>query len=738
MSTRVSICMSILDHAEWGKESIASVVAQSFQDWEMIVVDDGSTEDIKGAVESFNDNRLCYFRFPENKGVPHGSNFALQKAMGDYVCVLSAGETISPDKLEIQVKYLDEHQGVDCVWGLPTMMGSSAIEVEQKFGERPEWMQYAMRAHNRSNEAWLKCLVNLEGVPIGGGSLMMKRSVMEALGYFDPALTIMTDHDLYCSFFEKGYTGIVIPYVFALDKGVAENIGSVRANNQDKFTEEWDYVKAKHPLKIPPVTGRVTIGIPCYNYAKFLPDAVASVLAQTHQDIELMILNDGSTDDFNEVVAQFTDPRIKIFAFDENRGIDAAANQMAFRATGEWYCTLAADDWIEPTIIEKCLAEFANDPFLEFVTTQTDFYNVDKGPLEDVHGFRDIPRATNCSREEWLSKMHVGNQYFGVGLYRVKALSDIGGWEEKFKVISDYQVYLKLLQRYNIRIVEENLTHTRVHDGQRSQLRGERAQELPWLYHEARKPFYRQLMRVVIATPFYELKGFSPYISSLVETIRIMSQVGIQWRFMELSGDSYVHRARNTMCDQFLADPDATDLFFVDSDMAWNPEAFVKMCLLPDPVVGGSYPVKNAWDAWTSIPKLHEEEGKQHYRGRELGDGTALVEAQVLAGGFLRIKRQVLESFKGHFPDLWYKEGSTDPKNPERRFTQYFASQSQDHQFYGEDHWFSNRMRDMGIPMMIYPNATISHFGVKGWQGNFDQFLREQKKINEQPPAGAH
>lgn len=730
--------MSILDHAEWGKESIASVVAQSFQDWEMIVVDDGSTEDIKGAVESFNDNRLCYFRFPENKGVPHGSNFALQKAMGDYVCVLSAGETISPDKLEIQVKYLDEHQGVDCVWGLPTMMGSSAIEVEQKFGERPEWMQYAMRAHNRSNEAWLKCLVNLEGVPIGGGSLMMKRSVMEALGYFDPALTIMTDHDLYCSFFEKGYTGIVIPYVFALDKGVAENIGSVRANNQDKFTEEWDYVKAKHPLKIPPVTGRVTIGIPCYNHAKFLPDAVASVLAQTHQDIELMILNDGSTDDFNEVVAQFTDPRIKIFAFDENRGINAAANQMAFRATGEWYCTLAADDWIEPTIIEKCLAEFANDPFLEFVATQTDFYNVDKGPLEDVHGFRDIPRATNCSREEWLSKMHVGNQYFGVGLYRVKALSDIGGWEEKFKVISDYQVYLKLLQRYNIRIVEENLTHTRVHDGQRSQLRGERAQELPWLYHEARKPFYRQLMRVVIATPFYELKGFSPYISSLVETIRIMSQVGIQWRFMELSGDSYVHRARNTMCDQFLADPDATDLFFVDSDMAWNPEAFVKMCLLPDPVVGGSYPVKNAWDAWTSIPKLHEEEGKQHYRGRELGDGTALVEAQVLAGGFLRIKRQVLESFKGHFPDLWYKEGSTDPKNPERRFTQYFASQSQDHQFYGEDHWFSNRMRDMGIPMMIYPNATISHFGVKGWQGNFDQFLREQKKINEQPPAGAH
>ena len=720
------------------KESVASVVAQSFPDWEMIVVDDGSTEDIKGAVESFNENRLHYFRFPENRGVPHGSNFALQKAQGDCVCVLSAGETISPDKLEIQVKYLDEHPGVDCVWGLPTGPGSTAIPVEQVFGARPEWMQYAMRAHNRSNEAWLKCLLNLEGVPIGGASLMMKRSVMEALGYFDPALTIMTDHDLYCGFFEKGYTGVVLPYVFALDKGQAETESgtSVRVKNSDKFPEELAYVRAKHPLKMPPVTGKVTIGIPCYNHAKFLPDAVASVLAQTHEDIELMILNDGSTDEFDEVVAQFTDPRIKIFAFDENRGIDAAANQMAFRATGDWYCTLAADDWIEPTMVEKCLAEFATDPFLEFVATQTDFYNVDRGPLVDAHGFKDIPQAANCTREEWLSKMHVGNQYFGVGLYRTKALSDIGGWEEKYKVISDYQVYLKLLQRGNIRIVEENLTHTRVHESQRSQLKGERAQELPWLYHEARKPFYRQLMRVIIATPFYELKGFSPYISSLVETIRLLSQVGIQWRFMELSGDSYVHRARNTMCDMFLADPDATDLFFLDSDMAWNPEAFVRMCMLPDPVVGGSYPVKNAWDAWTSIPTLHEEEGKNHYRGRDLGDGTALVEAQVLAGGFLRIKRHVLEAFKAHFPDLWYRESSTDPKNPERRYTQYFASQAQEHQFYGEDHWFSNRMRDMGIPMMIYPNATISHFGIKGWMGNFDTFLKGQKKIKPKDSDG--
>ena len=198
MPTKVSICMSVLNHLEWMKESITSVVNQTYKDWEMIVVDDGSIEDIMGAVQSFNDPRVRCYRWDENRGVPHGSNFALGMAAGEYVCVLSAGETIAPEKLEQQTTYLDANSDVHCVWGLPTGPGSSAIQVEQKFGERPGWMQMEMRAHNRSNEAWLKCLLNLEGVPIGGASLMMRREVMKELGYFDTNLTVFTDHDLYC------------------------------------------------------------------------------------------------------------------------------------------------------------------------------------------------------------------------------------------------------------------------------------------------------------------------------------------------------------------------------------------------------------------------------------------------------------------------------------------------------------------------------------------------------------
>ena len=561
----------------------------------------------------------------------------------------------------------------------------------------------------------------------------MKRSVMESLGYMDEALTIFSDHELYCRFFSKGHTGVVLPFRWADETKTAEK--TLRELNAGNAEKELAYVRERHKVVLPKVGGKVTIGIPCFNHAKYLPDVIASVFAQTHQDFEVFILNDGGTDNFTDVVQKFTDPRIKVLAFPENMGVWEAQNQMAFRASGEFYVPLSADDTIEPTYLEKCLAAFAADPWLEMVASHTDFMDEKKVPITDpMHMMLRIPKPGNLTREEMLKLLHAGNVYWGIGMYRTKAISDVGGWEKQYKVLGDYQMYLKLLQRERLGVVEEPLTHTRVDGSNASLLKGEQLKELPHLYAAAKKPYYRQLMRVVIATPFYELKGFSPYIQSLQATIRLLTHYGIDWRFMDLSGDSYVHRARNTMCDNFLEDPDATDLFFVDSDMSWNPHSFVKMCLLPQEVVGGSYPVKNCWEAWTSLPHWQPENGQNVLKGIPLDDGSALIEAFVVAGGFLRIKRSALEKFRKHYPDLWYREGSSSPDNPAKQFTQFFGAESIDHQFYGEDHMFSKKMRDMGVKMFIYPNVDIAHWGYKNYPGNFDTFLKKTAQTGEQQP----
>lgn len=716
---RVSVCCSVLNQSGMLLEMIQAVVDQTFTDWELIVVDDGSTDPIKAVVDRFKDSRIIYERFPDNRGIPHGINHAFSLATGDYIQPLAADEILAPTKLEEQVKYLDEHPEIDCVWGLPQFCGS--VE-ERTLGPRPEYEQFAMKAHNRSRASWLKTLLLLDNVPLGSCSALWRRSLFDSIGYFDNQLTSFCDHEWYCRFFEK-HDGIVLPHRWAL---CVPHPDTVRAANPAKNEQELRYVREKHKMVLPSMSGTVTVGIPVYNMAHFIPDAIKSILAQTHQPVEILILDDASTDNIAEVVAKFEDPRIKFMRFDENRGNMEAQNQMLARAEGEFFVPLSADDAISPDHLEKCLAEFAKNPFLEFVSTQTDFID-DKGKeyADKKHPFHAIERPTNKTQDQWKGRLYYGNVYFGAGMYRRSAVLAVGGWSKEFGVIADYEMYLRLLQRENIQVIEENLTHTRIHDKNQSLLQPESARKLRQQYHAAKKRYYQPRMKVIIATPFYELKGFSPYISSIVHTVKMLTQLGIEHEFWELSGDSYVHRARNTICTKFLEDPDATDLFFLDSDMQWNPDAFVKMLMLPEEVVGGSYPVKNNWAQWTSVAVFQEEEnGKRHPIGRFLGDGSALIQAEMLSAGFLRLKRTALEKFRDHYPDARYKEPFADPEYSDRDYIAFFEAIREDGLLWGEDMMFSRRLKQMGMPLWIYPNVEMGHYGVKGWTGNYDRFLR--------------
>jgi hypothetical protein len=87
----------------------------------------------------------------------------------------------------------------------------------------------------------------------------------------------------------------------------------------------------------------------------------------------------------------------------------------------------------------------------------------------------------------------------------------------------------------------------------------------------------------------------------------------------------------------------------IDSDMQWEPNGFIQMLMQPEDIVQGSYPQKNMWETFTARPHLEpdaEKENVFHPVGRVLPDGSALLKAQYLAGGFLRIKRAALQKYK--------------------------------------------------------------------------------------------
>jgi len=223
-------------------------------------------------------------------------------------------------------------------------------------------------------------------------------------------------------------------------------------------------------------------------------------------------------------------------------------------------------------------------------------------------------------------------------------------------------------------------------------------------------------MKLIIATPFYEMKGYSPYITSLAVSLTALCKAGVEYEYWDLSGDSYVDRARNTICERFL-ESDGTDLLFIDSDMSWNVMGLVNILKSPFEITGAAYPVKNNWGEFgVKIDVFEDGHPKVNLP-------TGLIKALWVPAGFLRIKRSALERIKAEYPHKKYEDINADPENPKRKYTSYFECEIIDGQRYGEDVSFCKKWTDIGGEIWVEPRITFSHFGLKEWEGNYHEYL---------------
>jgi succinoglycan biosynthesis protein ExoO len=100
---------------------------------------------------------------------------------------------------------------------------------------------------------------------------------------------------------------------------------------------------------------KISVIIPAYNTEAYVGQAIQSVLDQTEQRFEVIVVDDGSTDQTVEQVKRFTDERIRLYVNDENRGANHARNRALDAASTEWVALLDSDDWYLPERLEKLL-----------------------------------------------------------------------------------------------------------------------------------------------------------------------------------------------------------------------------------------------------------------------------------------------------------------------------------------------------------------------------------------------
>ena len=119
----------------------------------------------------------------------------------------------------------------------------------------------------------------------------------------------------------------------------------------------------------------VSIGIPFYNCEKYLEFAIKSVINQSYTNWELILLNDGSTDNSLNIVRQFTDKRIRIVSDNENKGLVYRLNELTRLAVGNYYARMDADDIMHYKRIETQLEFMINNPDVDVVGSN--YYSID-------------------------------------------------------------------------------------------------------------------------------------------------------------------------------------------------------------------------------------------------------------------------------------------------------------------------------------------------------------------------
>ena len=112
---RVSVVMTIYNAAAFLKEAIDSVVNQRFQEWELIAIENGSTDASPTILASYHDSRIKTFSLTENIGRTPALRYGVDSAQGEFIAILDADDLAHPDRLERQVRYLDQNAGLGLV-----------------------------------------------------------------------------------------------------------------------------------------------------------------------------------------------------------------------------------------------------------------------------------------------------------------------------------------------------------------------------------------------------------------------------------------------------------------------------------------------------------------------------------------------------------------------------------------------------------------------------------------------
>lgn len=212
---------------------------------------------------------------------------------------------------------------------------------------------------------------------------------------------------------------------------------------------------------------KVSVLMPAYNHVNLIGAAIESVLNQTFKDLELIIVDDASTDGTPDVVARYTDPRIKFTRLSVNTMGDSHRICME-QATGDYWATISSDDEWYLNKLEKQVSHLETNPNTAAVFSLVTVTDTAKNIITN-HPYHHVFQRTNRPRQDWL------NHFFFIGncvchssvlirkLHLDDVINTVGPIDWQLCQVGDYDLWMKICLRYDIFVIQEPLIYFKLH-----------------------------------------------------------------------------------------------------------------------------------------------------------------------------------------------------------------------------------------------------------------------------------
>ncbi|WP_425803590.1 glycosyltransferase [Desulfitobacterium sp. Sab5] len=374
---KVSIIIPVYNGSNYLREAIDSALGQSYPNVEVIIVNDGSTDN--GATEQIAlsyGNRIRYYP-KENGGVSTALNYGIEKMTGDYFSWLSHDDVYYPNKIYNQIKFLMGNDLKDTIlYGGYELIDESSM----------------VRAQIKPENLYPEVKLNIPLFPIfrgliNGCSLLIHKSHFQKSGLFDENLQLAQDYALWFKMLRNAKIKF-LPGISVKTRIHNEQQSSVKkdrnlnecnsiwisfmnevsvqemcemdgspyvfykktANFLQKFTSYTEAQQYAESLA-QKAKDKISVVIPFLNRIPALIESIKSVLAQSYTNIEVLLIDDGSTDDITPL-KELEDPRLR-YINQEHKGTSAARNLGISLSLGEYIAFLDSDDIFLPGKLEK-------------------------------------------------------------------------------------------------------------------------------------------------------------------------------------------------------------------------------------------------------------------------------------------------------------------------------------------------------------------------------------------------